>query len=274
MQQISTIAQLQQLLSRLKPQTLGLVPTMGYLHRGHQALMHAARANCDVVIVSIFVNPLQFGPHEDLDRYPRDLASDLTLCAAANVDIVFTPSTEELLGTMLTSISVAKLDQFLCGKSRPGHFTGVCTIVNKLFNLIQPNYAYFGQKDLQQLRIIQQMVSDLNCPVQVIGVETVRDADGLALSSRNSYLTASERRAALIVPQVLDYVSAQIKLKAADAETILAQAKNLLGPHQRLDYLEIVAYSTLTPTRDLNQALIIATAIYIGTTRLIDNRNL
>ena len=261
---------------------IGFVPTMGFLHDGHLNLIDEARKFCDVVIVSIFVNPLQFGPNEDFSNYPRSLERDLELCASCEVDLVFAPQAEELIPQeTLVVLNVNQLGSNLCGKSRPNHFQGVCTIVNKLFNLVQPDYAFFGQKDIQQFKIIERMVNDLFIPVKLKMVKTVRDSDGLALSSRNKYLSTEQRQHALIVPQVIEFVANQIvKLRKSQSqltqeqyETLLNQAKGMVAkiPDSRVDYLEIVSANNLQHTKDIKQELIIAAAVYIGTTRLIDN---
>lgn len=278
MQIITSIAQIRQIIYDLKCKNnkINFVPTMGYLHDGHKQLINEARINCDILVVSIFVNPLQFGQNEDLDNYPQNLNQDIRLCEENMVDILFTPNRNELIGnaSLLSSVKIEMLDKYLCGASRLGHFTGVCTIVSKLFNLIQPNKAYLGKKDIQQFRIIQQMVLDLNFPVQIIGVNTVRDYDGLALSSRNSYLSNDERSAAKIVPQTLNFVKTQLKLGNLNCDIILKEAKQKIDniPIARLDYLEVVDYQNLQITNNFNQPVIIAAAIFIGKTRLIDNQ--
>lgn len=284
METIYTRIALQNKIQRLKQQNavIGFVPTMGFLHDGHLSLMDEARKFCDVVIVSIFVNPLQFGPNEDFSNYPRAIERDLELCANRGVDVVFAPQAQELIPQeTLVVLNVNQLGSNLCGKSRPNHFQGVCTIVNKLFNLVQPDYAFFGQKDIQQFKIIERMVNDLFIPVKLKMVKTVRDSDGLALSSRNKYLSTEQRQHALIVPQVIEFIANQIiKLRKSQLqitqeqyETLLNQAKEMVDKiaDGRVDYLEIVSANNLQHTKDIKQELIIAAAIYIGTTRLIDN---
>ncbi len=261
---------------------IGFVPTMGFLHDGHLSLIDEAHKICDVVIVSIFVNPLQFGPNEDFSNYPRALERDLELCANRGVNLVFAPQVEELIPQeTLVVLNVSQLGSNLCGKSRPNHFQGVCTIVNKLFNLVQPDYAFFGQKDIQQFKIIERMVNDLFIPVKLQMVNTIRASDGLALSSRNKYLSTEQRQQALIVPQVIEFIANQIvelrksqsQLAQEQYDTLLNQAKEMVDkiPDGRVDYLEIVSSNNLQHTKDIKQELIIAAAIYIGTTRLIDN---
>jgi pantoate--beta-alanine ligase len=284
METIYTRIALQNKIQRLKQQNIviGFVPTMGFLHDGHLSLMDEARKFCDVVIVSIFVNPLQFGPNEDFSNYPRSLERDLELCASREVDLVFAPQAEELIPQeTLVVLNVNQLGSNLCGKSRPNHFQGVCTIVNKLFNLVQPDYAFFGQKDIQQFKIIERMVNDLFIPVKLKMVKTVRDSDGLALSSRNKYLSTEQRQHALIVPQVIEFIvnhiielrKSQLQITQEQYDTLLNQAKEVVDKIQdaRVDYLEIVSSNNLQHTKDIKQELIVAAAIYIGTTRLIDN---
>ncbi len=275
MQIITNTQEMQAITIKLKKQnkTIGFVPTMGYLHIGHKSLILNARHECDIVIVSIFVNPLQFGAHEDLGKYPRNISADTQLCKSVNVDFLFIPNTNQLTDSILTVVSPRELDKYLCGASRPGHFSGVCTIVSKLFNITQPDRAYFGKKDIQQLKIIEQMVYDLNFPIQIIPVETHREDDGLAYSSRNSYLNQTERLAALIVPQVINLIHEQITLQLTRNE-IIQNALNLIKTEKlaKIDYIEIVDDKTLTPTDNFKQNIIVAVAIYIGTTKLIDNR--
>jgi pantoate--beta-alanine ligase len=255
---------------------------MGFLHDGHLSLIDEARKICDEVVVSIFVNPLQFGPNEDFSSYPRALERDLELCTARGVDLVFAPQAEELIPQeTLVVLNVNQLGSNLCGKSRPNHFQGVCTIVNKLFNLVQPDYAFFGQKDIQQFKIIERMVNDLFIPVKLKMVKTVRASDGLALSSRNKYLSPEQRQQALIAPQVIEFIINQIvelrksqsQLTQEQYDTLLNQAKEMVTriADARVDYLEIVSSDNLQYTENIAQELIIAAAIFIGSTRLIDN---
>lgn len=261
-------------IARRENKTIGFVPTMGYLHLGHAELIKKAKQSCDFIVVSCFVNPLQFGPNEDFVKYPRDLENDATLCKDNQVDVLFAPTQEEILPhQQYCTVNISVLGEHLCGQKRPGLFTGVCTIVSNLFNLVQPDKAFFGKKDIQQLKIIQQMVTDLNFQVEVIGVDTVRTAQGLALSSRNSYLSESEHKDALIVSQILNQVSQQIKGHQLNKSEIMRAAHDLIKDknNARIDYLEIVTGDTLTPTEDFNQELIVAAAIFIGNTRLIDN---
>lgn len=302
MEIISSISQVRETLKMAANQAakqgdkirIGLVPTMGYLHEGHRQLILEAVKTCSYVVISIFVNPLQFGPNEDYTKYPRDLDNDIKLCQEAGANILFVPNSSEIIGTTpLSYVNIERLDQHLCGASRPGHFRGVCTILCKLFNIIQPQYAFFGKKDIQQLKIIQRMTAELNFPIRIIEVDTVRASDGLALSSRNKYLTPEERKAAKIVPDTLKFIVQKIEANAAlnykaksmniplssteqilTKSQILAEARSYVAmePLAKIDYLEIVEGKELQPTQDFDQEIIIAVAIYIGSTRLIDNK--
>jgi len=271
---ISSITEIREEIKELRKKgyTIGFVPTMGYLHAGHQELMKRAKNECDIVISSIFVNPLQFGPNEDFEKYPRDLVRDEKICADAKVDILFVPVAQELIGDGLAYVEINKLDNHLCGKSRPGHFRGVCTIVTKLFNIILPDKAYFGKKDIQQLQIIRQLVADLNFDIKIIGVDTIRTPEGLALSSRNSYLNDEEKQTALIVPEIIREIHLGIK-ENRSKEIILQHAKTKVNARHgcRVDYIEIVDAKELQLATNYKQDLIIAAAIFVGKTRLIDN---
>ncbi len=251
---------------------VGFVPTMGALHDGHLSLVHAARADCRTVVASIFVNPLPFGPGEDFARYPRALDTDLRLLEAAGVDVVVAPDADEFAPPdRLTTVRVEGLTAALEGASRPGHFDGVTTIVSKLFNLVRPDRAYFGQKDFQQLAVIRRMVLDLNMPVTIVGCPIVRDPDGLALSSRNAYLSPIQRRSALALSSALTAAAGEWNGDAAAARSVLRRTL-LAAPGVRLDYAEVVDPETLEPLEGVGhrvaQALV---AAYVGTTRLIDN---
>lgn len=256
--------------------TIGLVPTMGALHAGHLSLIEAARAETGYVVVSIFVNPAQFGPNEDLSRYPRPLERDLELCGAAGVDLVFHPEPTVLYPpNYRTFVEVTSLQDVLCGASRPGHFRGVATIVLKLFNLVQPERAYFGQKDAQQIRLIQQMVRDLNVPVAIRVCPIVREADGLALSSRNGYLEAEERRQATILHRALTAARRRIEAGERDAAAVREGMTELIAsvPGAVLDYAAVVDADTLQPLTQIeaHRAVLLALAVKLGSTRLIDN---
>jgi pantoate--beta-alanine ligase len=260
---------------RAEGQDIALVPTMGFLHNGHKSLMDKARKENDKVVVSIFVNPIQFGPNEDFATYPRDLEHDRAVCEAAGVDLVFAPEKEEMYKDGFCSfVGMNVLTEELCGKSRPCHFQGVCTVVSKLFNIVTPDRAYFGQKDAQQLAIIKRMVLDLNMNVKVIGCPIIREADGLAMSSRNTYLSAEERKAALILSQTLDLAEKMAKEGGYDAKSLLdALKKNIEAePLARIDYVEAVNVLTMKPVEELSESTLVAMAVYIGKTRLIDNR--
>ena len=254
--------------------SVGFVPTMGYLHEGHQSLMQKAVSENDRVVVSIFVNPMQFGPSEDLESYPRDLEKDAALCEANGVDLIFHPEPKEMYQPDFSSfVDMHGLTDSLCGKSRPVHFRGVCTVVTKLFNIVQPDRAYFGQKDAQQLAVIQQMVRDLNMDVTVIGCPIIREADGLAKSSRNSYLSADERKAALVLSRALEVA----KQLLADGERDAAKIRNAISetiqaePLVKIDYVELVDARTLQQVDSVERPVLVALAVYIGKTRLIDN---
>lgn len=271
-----TIAELREALapSRSAGRSIGFVPTMGYLHAGHLALAARARTENDVVVVSIFVNPTQFGPAEDLARYPRDLPRDLKLCEEAGVDLVFAPEPGEMYPAgFQTHVEVENLSRGLCGARRPGHFRGVATVVVKLFNIVQPTRAYFGEKDAQQLRVIRRLVRDLDLPLTIVPVPTVREPDGLAMSSRNVYLSAEERRAALVLYRALRLAEDLFARGERDAAAIAAGMEALIAaePLARMDYLEVVDDETLEPVQKLERPALVALAVYFGKTRLIDN---
>lgn len=254
--------------------TIGFVPTMGFLHEGHLSLMQLARLNCDVLVVSIFVNPTQFGPNEDLDAYPRDFKRDEQLCEGEGVDIVFYPER----GTMYFDDSSCRVDEDklsmgLCGGSRPGHFRGVCTVVAKLFNLVQPDVAVFGEKDAQQLRVIERMVRDLNFPVKIIRGPIVREADGLAMSSRNKYLTELQRRNALSLKQAIDHAGELISQGVMSVAVLRKAMENLFASVMDIavDYIVFVDDETLEPCEIIEGSVLIAVAVKVGTTRLLDN---
>ncbi|HEV2112514.1 MAG TPA: pantoate--beta-alanine ligase [Terriglobales bacterium] len=252
---------------------LGFVPTMGALHEGHLSLVRAAREQCDVVAASVFVNPKQFGPNEDFAKYPRDLERDSKLLAAEGVALLFAPSAEEMYPAGAeTVVYVEGLSEKLCGRSRPGHFRGVTTVVAKLFNIVEPNAAFFGQKDAAQLAIIRRMVRDLNLSVEIIGCSIVREPDGLAMSSRNAYLSPTERKQALALSRALQEIAGKFAAGERSASPLIAAGKTVLAqePAIRLDYLEIVDPETLEPVEDARGALV-AVAAFVGATRLIDN---
>lgn len=260
--------------ARLSGKRLGFVPTMGALHEGHLSLMRAAKSKSDVVAASIFVNPLQFGPKEDLAKYPRTFESDLELLEKEGVDLLFAPTPQEMYpaGTV-TYVVVEALSDKLCGKSRPGHFRGVTTVVAKLFHIIEPDSAFFGQKDAAQAAIIRSMVRDLNLPIEIVVCPIVRDPDGLAMSSRNAYLRAQDRRSALALYRSLQEVRKQFDQGERSAASLIEAGKKVLGQEAalRLDYLEIVDPDTLDPIVKLTGTTLVAVAGFVGNTRLIDN---
>lgn len=254
--------------------SVGLVPTMGYLHEGHKSLIDRAVKDNDRVVVSVFVNPMQFGPAEDLASYPRDLNRDAALCEAAGADLIFHPEPENMYSDDFSSfIDMNTLTKGLCGKSRPVHFRGVCTVVGKLFNIVQPDKAYFGQKDAQQLAVIRHMVNDLNFNLEIVGCPIIREADGLAKSSRNTYLSPEERQAALILSRSLERGRELIEAGERNAETIKQAVTELIQtePLARIDYVELVDWNTLEPVEQITGPVLNAIAVYIGKTRLIDN---
>ncbi len=253
---------------------VGLVPTMGALHAGHKRLLEIARRENDFVVASIFVNPIQFDRKEDLDKYPRTMEEDLRVCDALGVDLVFAPSAADLYPReQLTFVESPTLSAHLCGAHRPGHFRGVATVVLKLFNIVQPERAYFGEKDAQQLAIIRRMVEDLNVPVVVRAVETVREPDGLALSSRNKLLTAEERRVASVLFEALQVALALIEKGERASDAIRRKAIGVIErrTQTRLEYFDITDPDTLTPVERIDGPVLIAGAMWLGTTRLIDN---
>ncbi|GAB6139008.1 pantoate--beta-alanine ligase [Halanaerobaculum tunisiense] len=255
-------------------QKIGLVPTMGYLHQGHLALMKEAKQENDIVITSIFVNPTQFGPDEDYDEYPRNLDRDAELAAKVGVDAIFAPETDEIYSSKAaTTVQVEGLTDKLCGACRPGHFTGVCTIVSKLFNIINPDRAYFGQKDAQQALVIKRMVKDLNFGLEIVTVPIVREEDGLAVSSRNKYLNQAERTAATVLYNSLELARQLIEQGEGNAEVVKNKMIELIEdePLAKIDYVELVDQDTLESITEINGQILIALAVYIGGTRLIDN---
>jgi pantoate--beta-alanine ligase len=260
--------------ARRASRRIGLVPTMGALHAGHTRLIERARAECDVVIVSIFVNPLQFDRPEDLQKYPRTLQADVEVCSALGVDIVFAPSVAEMYPAPLDCVvDVGRVAEHLCGRFRPGHFRGVATVVMKVFQIAQPDRAYFGEKDAQQLAVIRRMVADLNVPVEIVPVPTVREADGLALSSRNQRLLPGERRVATVLYEALQVARAQVVGGVRDAANVRQAAKDVVDrePAVRLEYLDIVDPREMQPVERIDGPVIAAGAIWVGATRLIDN---
>lgn len=254
--------------------SIGFVPTMGYLHEGHISLIKKAREENDIVITSILVNPTQFGPNEDFEKYPRDESRDLQKCEENGCDIVFLPQVDEMYpDSFLTFVQVEELGKELCGKSRPTHFRGVTTVLTKLFNIVKPDRAYFGQKDAQQLVIVKKMVEDLNMDVEIIGCPIVREADGLAISSRNTYLSPEERNDALFLNKSLKLAKNLIENGEKNISIIKNEMKKtiLSGNNNSIDYIEFVDTKTLNPVSEIKDKVLIAIAVKVGKTRLIDN---
>lgn len=274
MEIITTIENIRSIVNHWKDKgySIGFVPTMGYLHDGHAALIDQARKDNDKVIVSIFVNPTQFGENEDLNSYPRDINRDKSLCEAHKADIIFSPTSDEMYHDRKAFVNIVELSDTLCGISRPIHFKGVCTVVAKLFNIIQPTNAYFGEKDAQQLAIIRKMVYDLNFPVNIIGVPIVRESDGLAKSSRNTYLSKEERKAATILYKAIQMGKQTIK-HGASADSIINTMTEIINtePLAKIDYVSVVDANTMQPVHEITSPVLVAIAVYIGSTRLIDN---
>lgn len=253
--------------------SVGLVPTMGFLHEGHRSLIERAAKENDRVVVSDFVNPTQFGPNEDFESYPRDIEKDAALCSDAGAAVIFNPEAEEMYSNALTKVSVDKITKVLCGKTRPIHFDGVCTVVSKLFNIVTPDRAYFGQKDAQQLCVVRKMVKDLNFDIEIVSCPIIREADGLAKSSRNTYLNEEERKAALCLSRSLRIGRELIENGEHSAEAVKAaiRAEIEKEPLAKIDYVEIVSFDTLESVESISKPVLAAIAVYIGKTRLIDN---
>lgn len=273
---VETIKEVREQVKEWKKQGLsvGLVPTMGYLHEGHKSLIDRAVAENDKVVVSVFVNPMQFGPTEDLESYPRDMERDVALCENAGAALVFHPEPSEMYEDDFSSfVDMNTLTGGLCGKTRPIHFRGVCTVVAKLFNIVTPDRAYFGQKDAQQLAVIRHMVSDLSFGIEIVGCPIIREKDGLAKSSRNTYLSAEERNAALILSQSLKEGKALVEAGEKDAAKIKKVITDKINtePLAKIDYVEVVDWKTLEPISTIDAPILTAIAVYIGKTRLIDN---
>ncbi|HEX30087.1 TPA: pantoate--beta-alanine ligase [Candidatus Poribacteria bacterium] len=260
---------------RLQGKRIGFVPTMGYFHEGHLTLMRRAKEENDLLVVSLFVNPTQFGPNEDYERYPRDLDRDRELAEKEGVDLLFVPSVEDMYPAgYATYVEVTgTLTSVLCGARRPGHFRGVTTVVAKLFNIVKPHRAYFGEKDAQQLRVIKRMAKDLNFDVEIISVPTVRESDGLAMSSRNEYLSPEERKAALVLWRSLNLARSLVEAGERKADRIISEMRRLIEsePLAKIDYVEIVDSETLEKVDRIEGEVLVALAVFIGTTRLIDN---
>jgi pantoate--beta-alanine ligase len=260
--------------ARSRGKKIGLVPTMGALHIGHISLIEAAVKKCEFVVVSIFVNPAQFGPGEDFEKYPRPVEADLEICRKADVDVVFAPEQEQMYGSEnLTWVSVEKLTESLCGRFRPGHFRGVTTVCAKLFNIVEPDITFFGQKDAQQAIVIKRMVADLNMPLEIVVCPTVRQADGLAVSSRNKYLTDREKKDATYVYKSLQRCREMIEAGVLESEPIIAQMRKILSQASsiKIEYISIVDAETLQSLNNITGRVLAAVAVRIGSARLIDN---
>ena len=272
----TTVEQAKQTVRQWKAEglTVGLVPTMGYLHEGHESLIKRAVAECDRVMVSVFLNPIQFAPNEDLATYPRDFDADTVLIENAGADLVFHPEPSELYAPdACTFVNVEGITSELCGKTRPTHFRGVCTVVSKLMNISQADRAYFGQKDAQQLAVVRRMVRDLNMNVEVVGCPIVREEDGLAKSSRNTYLSPAEREAALVLSRAVREGQRLMEEGERDAKTILGAMRAIIEaePLARIDYVEMVSWDGIKPVDVADSSVLVAMAVCIGKTRLIDN---
>ena len=273
----TTVAEVREIVKgwRAAGETVGLVPTMGFLHAGHQSLIAASVKNNDRTVVSVFVNPTQFGPNEDLESYPRDLNRDAELCESTGADLIFHPEPSEMYPDGFVSfVDMNGLTNHLCGLSRPVHFRGVCTVVSKLFNIVQPDHAYFGQKDAQQLAVVKRMVKDLNMPLEIVGCPIVREEDGLAMSSRNTYMNAEERQAALILSKSIRLGEQMVKDGERDAEVIRKAMVELIEsePMAEIDYVELVDNLTMESLETLKGDILCAIAVKINNkVRLIDN---
>ena len=253
---------------------VGFVPTMGYLHEGHQSLIANSVKDNDKTVVSVFVNPMQFGVGEDLESYPRDLEKDTKLCEETGADLIFNPEPEEMYAKGFCSfVDMNGLTKELCGKSRPIHFRGVCTVVSKLFNIVRPDKAYFGQKDAQQLAVIKRMVADLNIAVEVIGCPIIREEDGLAKSSRNTYLSAEERKAALILSKSIFAGKKMVEEGMRDSKELIKAMTDIINTEKlaKIDYVDVVDFETIEKCDKIQGETLVAIAVYIGKTRLIDN---
>lgn len=274
MKVIKKIDELKDVLKDYKKEgkTIGLVPTMGFLHKGHASLIKKAVSENDIVVVSDFVNPIQFGPNEDLEAYPRDINSDSKLCEDLGADFIFNPEPSEMYHDKKAFIDIEGLYDNLCGARREGHFRGVCTVCTKLFNIVGPNRAYFGQKDAQQLSIIKKLVFDLNIPVEIIACPIVREDDGLAMSSRNTYLSADERKAALCLSKAI-FEGEKMAKEGASVKEVLKKMEEIISSEKlaKIDYIQAVDLETIKNVDNFNKDTLVAIAVYIGKTRLIDN---
>ena len=274
MKVIKKIDELKDVLKDFKKEgkSIGLVPTMGFLHKGHASLIKKAVEENDIVVVSDFVNPIQFGPNEDLEAYPRDINADSKLCEDLGADFIFNPEPSEMYHDKKAFIDIEGLSDNLCGARREGHFRGVCTVCTKLFNIVGPNRAYFGQKDAQQLSIIKKLVLDLNIPVEIVACPIVREDDGLAMSSRNTYLSADERKAALCLSKAI-FEGEKMAKEGASVKEVLGKMEEIISSEKlaKIDYIQAVDLETIKDVDNFNKDTLIAIAVYIGKTRLIDN---
>ncbi len=273
---VGTVNEVREQVKQWKKEGLrvGLVPTMGYLHEGHKSLIDKAVEENDRVVVSVFVNPIQFGPKEDLASYPRDLERDAKLCEEAGANLIFHPEKEEMyFDDFCTFVDMDDLTKGLCGKTRPTHFRGVCTVVSKLFHIVAPDKAYFGQKDAQQLAVIRRMVRDLNFDLEIVGCPIIREEDGLAKSSRNTYLSEKERAAATILHKGLTKGEEMVRTGETDAAKVVSAITQIIEsePLAKIDFVELVDWNTLKPVEKIEGEVLTAVAVYVGTTRLIDN---
>lgn len=271
---IKTIDELRENLKKAKIEgkSIGLVPTMGYLHEGHASLIRRARKDNDIVVVSDFVNPIQFGPNEDLLTYPRDLQADSKICEEIGVDYIFAPEASEMYQDRKVFVDIEDMSDHLCGAKRPGHFRGVLTVCSKLFNITGADRAYFGQKDAQQVAIIKKLVSDLNIPIEIIPCPIIREEDGLALSSRNTYLSKEERKAALCLSKAI-FAGEKLAKEGGSVEEVIGKMKEIIDSEElsKIDYISVVDLKTMEDASDFNGDRLVAIAVYIGKTRLIDN---
>lgn len=274
MKVIKKIDELKEVLKDFKSEgkSIGLVPTMGFLHKGHASLIKKAVEENDIVVVSDFVNPIQFGPNEDLEAYPRDINADSKLCEDLGADFIFNPEPSEMYHDKKAFVDIEGLSDNLCGARRAGHFRGVCTVCTKLFNIVGPNRAYFGQKDAQQLSIIKKLVFDLNIPVEIVACPIVREDDGLAMSSRNTYLSTDERKAALCLSKAI-FEGEKMAKEGASVKEVLKKMEEIISLEKlaKIDYIQAVDLETIKNVDNFNKDTLVATAVYIGKTRLIDN---
>ena len=258
--------------SKIEGKSIGLVPTMGYLHEGHASLIRKARSENDIVVVSDFVNPIQFGPNEDLLTYPRDLEADSKICEEIGVDYIFAPEASEMYQDRKVFVDIEDVSDHLCGAKRPGHFRGVLTVCSKLFNITGADRAYFGQKDAQQVAIIKKLVSDLNIPIEIIPCPIVREEDGLALSSRNTYLSSEDRKAALCLSKAI-FAGEKLAKEGGSVEEVIGKMREIIDSEElsKIDYISVVDLKTMEDASDFDVDRLVAIAVYIGKTRLIDN---